>query len=1228
MAANNLPGASSLLAGGGVKCAQINLNRSWTANVNFNEWFLEHDHKLAFIQEPYLTTKHKVSGFSNDLKILRGAAKGKVRSLVLYKKNINVWMLNQFSDPDLVTISIKLNEKIVIMASVYMPYDSAGPPPPYLVRQLVKYCQDEKHELLLACDANSQHTAWNSSKVNTRGDNLIRFILSNELFVINRGTNPTFQNTTRNEIIDLTIATRALNEKVVDWEVSKDESCSDHNIITFRVCETIDLINEDFRNIRKCDWRKYRDQLQSIGINFQGNDSIDTKAEKLERCVITAFENSCKLSKGMTGKKPPWWSKKLTELRQEVFKLKRRAARLPLEPTIECYKQAKREYKLEIESAKKNSWKKFCTGLKNVNTTARIHKVFKMGKREEIGSLKTENGYTTSPEETLKVLLDKHFPDKEEDEVVYDDIHEGNNNSNFNIDEVINLEAIIASIKSFAPYKSPGIDGIYPALLQQGIDFLAEYILEIYRDCLAQGKSPRRWLETKVVFIPKPGKSGYDAAESFRPISLFSFLLKGLERIIHWYLNKTCLIEKLHRNIFAYREGISTEDSLHGLIHKIEKALENQEQVMVLFLDLSAAFSSVTVSGIIKNLKNMGCEPEILRWCKDMLEHRIVIAFLNGGRVCKLVIRGTPQGGILSVVFWNVDSQDMQERLPEPGPTETKAFADDTATAAVGKDEHVLASHIQNSANIMVKWANDNGLKFNAGKCKVMLFSRRREPKNPKIYINNEEVQYVSEYKYLGLTIHHKMSWKSHIENITKKATNTYMQCRRMLGNTWGISPKISRWTYTALIRPILAYGCLIWIKVIKTDSQLKLLERVQRKACVATLNAMPSAPTTGLELILNLEPISIYLINQALITYMRLKENGNWKVNPYESHNKLNHFNIITKIAEEIPTISMPTDKMLNRQHIKTNFETFILTREEMNRSLKKPRPTTPNTIHIFTDGSRFNNKSGSGYLVQGHQNISFNGFHHLGELITVYQAEIHAIIEAASTLLQHQPTNQYINIFIDNQAAIMALGKYEIRNKLILECKHILNLLGERNKVRLLWIPGHSNHPGNEIADKKAKLGVEKVVFGPEPFIPVSEACIKQDIRKWCKKKHQEVWSEAVDKYKHTRLMIPAVGNKIWKQVNNLSRQNMRRATHMLTGHCTLNKHLWRMNFEQDPSCEHCPGTEETAEHFLTSCPAYATIRHHTLGNMFLSRNELQNLKINEILSFCDQTNRFDFE
>ena len=370
----------------------------------------------------------------------------------------------------------------------------------------------------------------------------------------------------------------------------------------------------------------------------------------------------------MTGKQPPWWNKRLTELRLEVKKWKRRAERNGVEETKECYRQTKREYKQEILRAKGEGWKKFCTEMNSTTSTARIHKLLKMGKREELGSMKDSNGkYTDTPEETLKVLLDYHYPDREpninhepEPDLNLDGL------KNLDIDEVINLEAVKAAIKSFKPYKSPGMDGIYPALLQQGLEFLAEHILVIYKECLRTGKSPRRWLETKVSFIPKPGKQSYDEPNSIRPISLFSFLLKALERIIFWHLNKTCLRNKLSRNIFAYREGTSTEDALHNLTNKIEIALDNKEHCLVLFLDLSAAFSTLSVAGIIKKLKDMGCEAEILSWSKDMLESRIVVAFLNGDKVFKLVIRGTPQGGILSVIFWNVAGSTGQVSKESP----------------------------------------------------------------------------------------------------------------------------------------------------------------------------------------------------------------------------------------------------------------------------------------------------------------------------------------------------------------------------------------------------------------------------------------------------------------------------------------------------------------------------------------------------------------------------------
>mgnify|MGYP007025695113 CR=1 FL=1 len=149
--------------------------------------------------------------------------------------------------------------------------------------------------------------------------------------------------------------------------------------------------------------------------------------------------------------------------------------------------------------------------------------------------------------------------------------------------------------------------------------------------------------------------------------------------------------------------------------------------------------------------------------------------------------------------------------------------------------------------------------------------------------------------------------------------------------------------------------------------------------------------------------------------------------------------------------------------------------------------------------------------------------------------------------------------------------------------------------------------------------------MVHGPEPIIPISIACVKEDIKNWGKQEHKKFWTE-IPTCKHTKLMVPLVNGKIWKQISKLPRQDIRRITQMLTGHCTLQKHLVNMKFEQDTTCQQCLEDEETAEHFLSSCPAFATIRQQTLGNMFLRRNELKSLKVSNILKFCKETGRFD--
>ena len=153
----------------------------------------------------------------------------------------------------------------------------------------------------------------------------------------------------------------------------------------------------------------------------------------------------------------------------------------------------------------------------------------------------------------------------------------------------------------FVPYKSPEMNGIFPALLQEGREVVISCLIRIYRACVSTGYRPairrqvkvvffvnktslmqffryllypiqlymfrmlrpsilrstvmyrqeatvyvRMWRvvrcrvptsphppkKVKVLFMFKPGRYSYNGPRDFRPISLTSFLLKTIERLV------------------------------------------------------------------------------------------------------------------------------------------------------------------------------------------------------------------------------------------------------------------------------------------------------------------------------------------------------------------------------------------------------------------------------------------------------------------------------------------------------------------------------------------------------------------------------------------------------------------------------------------------------------------------------------------------------------------------
>jgi len=79
----------------------------------------------------------------------------------------------------------------------------------------------------------------------------------------------------------------------------------------------------------------------------------------------------------------------------------------------------------------------------------------------------------------------------------------------------------------------------------------------------------------------------------------------------------------------------------------------------------------------------------------------------------------------------------------------------------------------------------------------------------------------------------------------------------------------------------------------------------------------------------------------------------------------------------------------------------------------------------------------------------------------------------------------------------------------------------LSVSNSVRLLWVPSHSNIPGNEVADVLAKQAATSAFVGPEPAIGINMTTVLTEIHHWANKEHQRVW-ESTAGYSQSRLFL----------------------------------------------------------------------------------------------------------
>ena len=89
-----------------------------------------------------------------------------------------------------------------------------------------------------------------------------------------------------------------------------------------------------------------------------------------------------------------------------------------------------------------------------------------------------------------------------------------------------------------------------------------------------------------------------------------------------------------------------------------------------------------------------------------------------------------------------------------------------------------------------------------------MLFSYKRHAMTP-VFIENEQIEQVYTYKYLGLTITPTLKWDEHIDQPCLRAKKLLGYLYRILYRN--VQPSSLCDLFTALIRPILEYASQVW---------------------------------------------------------------------------------------------------------------------------------------------------------------------------------------------------------------------------------------------------------------------------------------------------------------------------------------------------------------------------------------------------------------------------------
>jgi hypothetical protein len=185
-------------------------------------------------------------------------------------------------------------------------------------------------------------------------------------------------------------------------------------------------------------------------------------------------------------------------------------------------------------------------------------------------------------------------------------------------DLIINPEEVTTRLKALKPGKSAGPDGLHPRLLRETAEEISTQLARIYNLSLEEECLPTVWKTARVSAFPKPGDRS--KPENYRPISLTAIACKTLEAIVRDNIMQHTLSQNLFtKKQFGFIPGRSTVLQLLQVLEKWTSAIEEGQDLDIVYLDFRKAFDKVPHRRLILKLKKYNLSPQIIKWIENFL---------------------------------------------------------------------------------------------------------------------------------------------------------------------------------------------------------------------------------------------------------------------------------------------------------------------------------------------------------------------------------------------------------------------------------------------------------------------------------------------------------------------------------------------------------------------------------------------------------------------------------